>query len=270
MRKVLLTIVGLMFFALPASAQNADEIVAKYIKAIGGIEKIQAIKTMRTTSKFTGGGGFEAVTIDETRRPNMTRSEFLFQGMVGVNAFDGKNGWKIEPWQGKKDAESLSEEEIKPFFDDDFDDPLINYKQKNIRVEYGGIEQIEGSDTFKLKLTYPSGTVKTYYMDTDYYVPIKIEIKRMIRGAERESETILGDYKQVAGVYFPHSFESGAKGNPNKAKVTIEKIEVNVPLEDSRFARPTTSAQPSPIKMDASMEKPQQKKTEDPTKKPPQ
>ena len=270
MRRALLTIVGLMFFAVSAQAQTADSIIAKYIAQIGGMDKIQAVKTMRMTGKFTGGGGFEAVTVDESKRPNMQRSEFRLQGMVGVSAYDGKNGWKIEPWQGKKDAESLSEEEMKPFLESDFDDVLLNYKQKNIKVEYLGMDEVEGTDVYKLRATYPTGTVKHYYMDTDYHVPIKIETKRIVRGAEVEFETILGDYKEVSGVYYPHSIENGVKGNPNRAQISIEKIEINVPLEDSRFTRPvaTATTQQSPVKMDASMEKPNQKKTEDATKKP--
>ena len=270
MRRVLLSIVGLMFFAASASAQTADEIIAKYIAKIGGMEKIQAVKTMRVTGKFIGGGGFEAVTVDESKRPNMQRSEFRLQGMTGITAFDGKTGWKIVPWQGKKDAESLSEEEIEPYMESDFDDALINYKQKKIRVEYVGLDDFEGTDAYKLKVTYPTGTVKHYFMDTDYYVPIKIETKRMVRGAEVEFETILGDYKEVGGVYYPHSIENGVKGNPNRSEVVFEKVEINIPLDDSRFVRPTNTVQPSPVKMDASMEKPNQKKTEDVTTKKPQ
>jgi outer membrane lipoprotein-sorting protein len=271
MRRVLLGIAtGLMFFAASAAAQTADDIIAKYVKTIGGMERIQTVKTIRTTGKFIGGGGFEAVTVDESKRPNLQRSEFRLQGMTGVTAYDGKTGWKIEPWQGKKDAESLSEEEIKPYLESTFDDAIINYKQNNLRVEYVGMDDFEGTDAYKLKVTYPSGTIKHYFMDTDYYVPIKIETKRMIRGAEVELETILGDYKEVGGVYYPHSFESGAKGSQNRAKISIEKIEINVPLDDSRFARPSATAttQQSPTKMDASMEKPNEKKTEDATKKP--
>ena len=273
MRRALLAIIGLVFFAVcTTNAQTADTIIAKYIAQIGGMEKIQAVKTIRMTSKFSGGGGFEAVTVDESKRPNMQRSEFRLQGMTGISAFDGKTGWKIEPWQGKKDAESLSEEEIKPYLESDFDDVLLNYKQKNIKVEYVGMDEFEGTDAYKLRVTYPSGTVKHYFMDTDYYVPIKIETKRIVRGAEVEFETILGDYKEVGGVYYPHSIENGAKGNPNKVTVTVQKIEINVPLDDSRFTRPATTlnTQTAPVKADASMEKPNQKKTEDATKKPPQ
>ena len=49
-----------------------------------------------------------------------------------------------------------------------------------------------------------------YYLDTEYYVPIRIDTQRMIRGAPQEFETSLGDYKQVNGVYLPFSSESGS------------------------------------------------------------
>lgn len=271
MRRIFIGIVGLMLFAAATvNAQTADTIIAKYIAQIGGMEKLQAVKTVRQTAKFTGGGGFQAVIVTENKRPNRTREEFQFQGMMGVSAFDGKTGWKIEPWQGKKDAELMSEEELKAAMDGaDFDDSLINYQSRGIKIEYLGKDEFDGTDIYKLKATLPSGTVKTYFMDTDYYVPIKIETKRVIRGMEVEGETILGDYKEVGGVYYAHSIESGAKGSPNKATITIEKIEINVPLEDTRFMRPAVNTQtPSPVKLDASMEKPNEKKTEDATKKP--
>src|SRR5262245_6395234 len=245
MRKILLGIMGLALFAIPVSAQTAEEIIAKYVKTIGGAEKIEAIKTLRRTGKFTGGGGFEAVVVQENKRSQMVRQEFTFQGMTGVNAYDGKIGWKIEPWGGKKDVESLSEEELKGIVEDaDFDGPLINYQQKGNKVEFIGTEPVEGTAAYKLKVTLKNGDVSYYFMDTDYYVPIKIETKRMVRGAEQESETSLGDYKEVAGVYLPHSVESGVKGSPNKSQITFEKIEANVALDDSRFKQPTGAAKP--------------------------
>ena len=246
MHKILLGIMGLALFAIPVSAQTAEEIVAKYIKTIGGAEKIESIKTLRRTGKFTGGGGFEAVVIQENKRPQMARQEFTIQGMTGVTAYDGKTGWKIEPWGGKKDAEALGEEEMKGIQEDaDFDGPLVNYQQKGNKVEFVGAEPVEGTDAFKLKVTLKNGDVRYYFMDTDYYVPIKIESKRMVRGAEREFETSLGDYKEVAGVYLPHSIESGLKGSPNKSQVTFEKIEANVALDDSRFKKPAAPDKPA-------------------------
>src|SRR6267378_199120 len=252
MRKVMLTLAGLVWCATPLAAQTADEIIAKYVKTVGGMDRIQAVTTLRRTGKFTGGGGFEAVVVQENKRPTKVREEFSLQGMTGVNAYDGKSGWKIEPWQGKKDPEALSEEEMKQIVEDaDFDEPLVNYQQKGNKVEFVALDQVEGTDAYKLKVTLASGDTRYYYMDTDYYVPIKIEMKRMIRGAEQEFETSLGDYKEVAGWYLPYSIESNVKGSDNRQKVTFEKIEANVALDDQRFEKPAQGARaaaPAPAK----------------------
>jgi outer membrane lipoprotein-sorting protein len=239
MRRFLLAVAGVLVLGFAASGQTADEIIGKYVEKIGGMEKLQAIKTMRSTGKFIGGGGFEAVIINENKRPNLVRGEFSLQGMTAINAFDGKNGWKINPFSGKKDAETLGEEELKQIVEDsDFDGPLVNYAAKGNKVEFMGKEEFEGSDVYKLKVTLANGTVKHYFLDSDYYVPIKVETRQINRGTEFESETILGDYKEVGGVYFAFSSESGLKGSSNKVTVTIEKIEINVPIDDSRFAMP--------------------------------
>jgi len=239
MRKPLLTLAGLAALAAPLPAQTADEIIAKYLTNVGGMDKIQAVTTLRRTGKVVLGGGFEAGVIQESKRPNKLRQEFVFQGMTGVNAYDGKTGWKIEPWQGKKDPEALSEEEMKQIVEDaDFDEALVNYRQKGNKVEFAGTEQVEGTDVYKLKVTLASGDLRYYYMDTDHYVPIKIDIKRMIRGAEQEFETTLGDYKAVAGWYLPYSIETTRKGSEDTQKITFDKIEANVPVDDGRFAKP--------------------------------
>jgi photosystem II stability/assembly factor-like uncharacterized protein len=223
----------------PVFGETADAIIAKFVKNIGGTEAIQALHTLRHTGKLTMGGGMEAVIVHEHKRPNRVRQDFTLQALTAVVAYDGQHGWKIEPWQGKKDAEPLGEEELKTIIEDaDFDGPLIDYQQKGNKVDFLGLEPVEGTDALKLKVTLKNGDVRYYYMDTDYYVPIKIETKRFVRGAEREYETTLGDYKQVAGVYLPHSIEINAKGSPDKQKFLFEKIEANVPIDDSRFHEP--------------------------------
>ncbi|MGB7922162.1 MAG: hypothetical protein WCF57_02835 [Pyrinomonadaceae bacterium] len=271
MRRVMLVMAGLALFSMPVSAQTVDEIIAHYVKTIGGMEKIQAVKTLRRQGRFTGGGGFEAVILEENKRQGMVRQEFSLQGLTGINAYDGKTGWKVEPWQGKKDAEPLGEEEMKQIVEDsDFDGPLVNYRQKGNKVEFVGMDDVEGTDAFKLKVTLAGGDVRQYYMDTESYVPIKIDTKRMIRGAEREYETVLGDYKEVAGWFLPHSVETNAKGSQDKQKTTYEKIEANVPIEDTRFKPPASGAkqQPAATPPDASETQPQKPEGEKPPTKP--
>ena len=239
MRKAILALAIAAFFAPVVTAQTADEIIAKYIKTVGGMDKIQAVRELRRTGKVIVGGGFEIPVVEENKRPNYVRQDITIQGLTGTSAYDGKAGWKIQPWQGKKDAETMGEGELKAIIESsDFDGPLVNYKQKGNKIEYVGMDEVEGTDVYKLKVTLSNGEVRYFYMDTDYYVPIKVETKRIIRGAEVEFETIYGDYKEVAGWYLPHSVEIGPKGSQFKQKVTYEKIEANVPIDDKRFSMP--------------------------------
>ena len=240
MSKVALMIVITALSAAMAAAQTADDIVAHYVKAVGGMDKIQTVKSLRRSGKFIGGGGFEAVILQENKRDAAVREEFSLQGMTAINAYDGKTGWKVEPWGGKKDPEALGEEEMKGIVEDaDFDGPLVDYKRKGNKIEFLGMDKFEGTDTYKLKITKPNGDVYIYQLDSDYYMPIKIDLKRIVRGEEREYETALGDYKVVNGWYLPFSIESNPKGHPqDKSKYVYEKIEANVAIDDSRFVMP--------------------------------
>jgi hypothetical protein len=246
MRNALLALASVAAITAPLGAQStptADDIIARYIKTVGGADKIQSIRTLRRVGKYTGDDGFEAIVIEESTRPNKVREEFSIQGMTGINAYDGANGWKINPFEGKKDPESLSEEEMRSIVEDsDFDEPLINYQQKGNKVEFVGMDQVEGTDVYKLKVTLKSGDTRYYYMDTDSYVPIKYESKRTIRGTPQETETTLGDYKLVGGWYLPFFTETRQKGSSGSQKITFNKIEFNVPIDSTRYTRPKLPA----------------------------
>src|SRR5437762_13492819 len=100
------------------------------------------------------------------------------------------------------------------------------------------MDQIEGADVYKLKVTLKSGDTRYYYMDTDSYVPIKDETKRIIRGTPQESETTLGEYKQVGGWLLPCSHETRQKGSSGQQKITFDKIEFNVATDSMRHRNP--------------------------------
>src|SRR6185295_6522185 len=124
MRKAVLAFAILAIAAVSATAQNADDIVAKYIKTVGGMEKIQAVTALRRTGKVIAGGGFEIPLVEENKRPNLVRQDITIQGLTGISAYDGKTGWKVQPWSGKKDAEAMGEGELKGIMEEaDFDGP---------------------------------------------------------------------------------------------------------------------------------------------------
>ena len=113
--------IAIVAASLPASAQatpTADEIIARYTQRVGGAERLRAVQSVRRHGKYYGGGGFRGRDHLRESPPNNVREEFTFGGLTGVTAFDGKTGWKIEPWAGKKDAEPLGEDETKGIVED--------------------------------------------------------------------------------------------------------------------------------------------------------
>ena len=226
--------------------QTVDEIIAKSVEARGGMEKLKAVKSMRSTGKMELGPGMEAPGTMYQKRPNMVRLEFTIQGLTAVQAYDGKSGWMIMPFTGKKDPEAMTADDAKEMEEDaDMDGPLVDYKSKGNTVELLGKEKLEGTDAYKLKVTLKNGDIKTIYLDSDSYLEIKEEGKRMVRGNEQEFESSLSDYREVDGVMFPFAIESGVKGSQQKQKLTIEKLELNVPAEDSNFKMPAAAPVPA-------------------------
>ena len=229
--------------AFPAVAQTVDEIIAKNIQARGGMEKLKSIETLRTTARYLSGRGLRVTYIQENKRPNKIREEDIVQGTAQVEAYDGKTGWEVSPFQGRKDAQLLSEDDLKPLLEHaDIDGQLVDYKQKGYKAELVGHDSVEGTDCYKIKLTMNNGTVLYYYLDTDSGLELKVETHRMIRGAVQDTEAYFGDYEQVNGIYFPFATEVAEKGSPNRTSYTVDKVEINVPLNDGRFAVPATPA----------------------------
>jgi outer membrane lipoprotein-sorting protein len=241
-RKLSLVILALLV-ALPMLAQDmtVDQVIAKHIEAQGGMAKMKTINTAKVSGRIQLGPGIEAPIVIYKRRPDQSRMELSVQGLTMVRAYDGtsKTGWVIMPFQGKKDPEQMTADDVKEAADaSDFDGPLVDYAAKGHKVELLGKEKIEGSDAYKLKLTKKSGDVETIYIDADSFLEIRSEGKRMIRGSEVETESTMGDYKEVGGLVVPFSMQEGAKGHPEKQNITIDKYEFNVPVDAAMFNMP--------------------------------
>lgn len=237
-RKILILLATAILLPIGARAQTVDEVLAKWVQARGGMDKLKSIQTQRITLKLRGGM-FEATIVQINKRPDKMRQEFILQGMAMVQAYDGKTGWQLNPFEGRRDAELLSEDDMKGLVEQaDIDGPLVDYAEKGNKAELVGHDDVEGTDCYKIKLRLKNGDIRTIYLDTDSLMEIKMESQTMIRGAMREGETYFGDYEKVDGIYEPFAIESGQKGDPDRQKLSVEKVEFNVPVDDSVFAMP--------------------------------
>ena len=232
--------VAIVFFSFAASAQTVDEVIAKNIQAHGGLDKLKSVRSIRTSAKFSQGS-FRADFHQENKRADKVREEFIIQGLAQVQAYDGKTGWQISPFGGRKDPELLSQDDLKSLVvDADIDGPLVEYKEKGHKAVLVGHDSMEGTDCFRIKLSMKNGDVRYYYLDADSYLELKLEIQTTIRGALQESELYYGDYEQVNGIFYPFAVEQAQKGSASRAQISVEKIEQNIPLEDAHFSMPVS------------------------------
>lgn len=231
--KLVLSLCAAALLAVSLSAQTADELIDKNIKARGGLDKLKAVQSMKFTGKMKMGP-MEAPFMVSKKRPENFRLEFTIQGMTGIQAYDGSTGWMVMPFMGKKEPEQMSADMLKEFKDEaDFDGPMIDYKNKGNKVELLGKEDVQGTPAYKLHVTTKEGVESNVYLDADSYLEIRSESKRKVQGQEIEAETTIGDYKEVGGLMFPMSIESKAKGREGAQTITIEKVELNPTTVDA-------------------------------------
>lgn len=247
MKRLALALAATALLATSVFAQTADELIEKNVKAHGG-DKMKAMKSVRMTGNMKMGPIEAPFTISKAR-PEKVRMEFTVQGMTGTQAYDGTNGWAVMPFMGKKDPEKLAGDQLDDIKEEaDFDGPMMDYKAKGNKVEYLGKVQVEGTPAYKLKVTRKNGNEETVYLDADNYLEIKSEGKRKIQGQESETETIIGNYKEVDGVMFATQIENHIKGRDGAQTFTIDKIEVNPTIDAATFAMPEVKKADEPAK----------------------
>jgi len=238
LRRAITLIISLTFLlCVQVSAQTVDELIKKNLDAKGGAQKVKAIKTAKLTAKIIQQG-LEIPLIIQKKRPRFVRVDITFQGKTQTVAYDGESGWKTDPFQGSPDPEKIAGDDLKETEEQsDMDGPLVDYKEKGHKVELVGKEDLEGTPVYNLKLTLKNGDVRNIYIDAENYLELKVNLKRRTPGGEIEVDQYVGNYKSVNGVLYPFSLETKIKGQTAN-QITIEKIEIDVPVEDSLFKMP--------------------------------
>ena len=231
-------------FAQEQKAPTIDELVAKNIEAKGGADALRALNSLRLTGKLlVNQGQIELRYVQTKKRPGEICTEATLQGMTAIQAYDGKEGWRVSPFQGRKDPEKMSTDDAKSLIEDaEIEGPLFDWKAKGSTVDYLGTEDVEGTLAYKLKVVRKNGDVNFVYLDPDHFLEIRILTQRIEHGAQVEVETDLGDYEKVGGVFIPFSEEAGSKGSSDKQKTIIEKGEANVAVDDAVFRFPAPAA----------------------------
>jgi hypothetical protein len=245
---------ALTLVAAPASAQSVDEIVEKHLAARGGYDKIKAIQSIKMTRTVATPFSKIQVVVFK-KRPALVRFEQTPAGQTaatarGINAnavWDTGPGGKITTRSAQFATEARD-------IDADFDGLLVDWKEKGHTVTLEGKEALTGWEAYKLKLTTKNGIVRNIYIDTKTFldrrhsgsVNLPLPPNAPPNAPPRKYDFVVdfSDWKDVNGVKFAFAADEDRIDN-NKITQSFatytEKIEANVPMEDTIFAPPSPS-----------------------------
>jgi hypothetical protein len=236
----LLAVLGICSFAI---AQNADDIINKHFEATGGKDKWAKVVAIKYEGKYIMGPGMEA-PLNETLVTAPFKgyySDFSWQGMTSKQALKDGSGWNYNPFGGKREADPMSANEVRSILlSADPQGLLFNYKEKGFSVDYLGMDDMDGSDVFKLRLTTKDGDMVYYYIDAETYYILKIAKRIKLADKEEKSQTTFSDFRPTAyGVIVPYSYQNlDEEGNEQGGPVKIENVEVNFAVKTEMFEAP--------------------------------
>ncbi|MFD1819196.1 hypothetical protein SAMN04515674_102413 [Pseudarcicella hirudinis] len=228
-----------VLLSVSAFAQTVDEVVAKHIEAMGGIDKWKSIKGVEMNNSMSMQGmdiSMKSVVIPG----KAMKSTVKVMGQEIITVINGETGWSIRPAMmgGTGEAEDLPKDQLKMTRGQmDLGGLLVNYKEKGSTLELAGKEKMDGGDVYKLKLTDKAGEVTNIFVSASTYYILKTAGKRTINGQDIDTEVNYSNFKQVEGLTFPFTMETAS---PMGGQITIEteSIKLNPTIDEAIFQRP--------------------------------
>ena len=200
---------------------TAETVINKYISAIGGEEKVLAVKTTVTIANATIQGTPLVMTM-KAAAPNKVSQEISVMGnTMQKTVFNGTTGYSSSRGQ-KKDM--TAEEIAKAKTESGIFKDLTYASGELLRVE-----PLEGKNAIVLK--YKDSEI--YYDMTSGLKVKEVKTATGPDGKEIKVPTVYADYKEVNGVKFPHSI--GIKSGPMNLDFVVQEIKVNEGVSDADF-----------------------------------
>ncbi len=237
----------ILFIANFGYAQTAEQIIEKYVKALGGQRALDQIKTLKYTRKFqhTESGKINRTTC-YYRKPHWLRWE----------AGDSRRVWiTIEKtqWRGKRDStggkiiwDKERNVRRKPFILKPWGD-FLN-RERELKFQYNGKEQIESKEAIHVTMISESGYKSELFFDSQSGLLIGT------RSGSKQSRfglmiSKISDYRSIGKVLFPFKEEATretADGKKFHQINTMINVEINIPLTNTLFQTQKTSNEKEP------------------------
>lgn len=231
MKKVFLSLVVIFTAVFTLNAQTADEIISKYITAIGGADKWIKIQSLKVEGQIEVQGIAIPFTMQGVHMKG-NRVDAEFQGNKIIEITTLTKGWSQNPFNGKMALGPISDDELKSKVDDlDLQDAFVNYKAKGSTVEFLGKDEEDGNEYFKIKITSKNNNDKTYFFDTKTYLAYKMESMTKQQGQDVKAVVKFLDYQTIDfGIKLSFKSDIG-----NGQMMVTKKVTVNPTIDETIF-----------------------------------
>ncbi len=224
----------ILAMALPAAAQSlpsADQILAKYVEALGGkeaIEKQQSRVAKGTVEVTTFGvtGAMEHYAKAPDKDVTITTVEGY--GTV-IHCFDGRTAWISDPENGQRDMPPEQAARARRGADLR---RALKLKEQFSKLAVTGIAKVGQSEAYVLEGTPAEGPAEKMYFDASNGLLLKTEFT----GEGGLTTSTLEDYRSVEGVKIPFLIR---QDSPQlNLVIKFSEVTANVPVDDAKFAKP--------------------------------
>jgi hypothetical protein len=212
-------------------AQTVDEVIDKYINALGGKQKLKTLRSIKIVGEMQNQGITMGITTSILKGVGI-RSDITVPDMgSGFIIATPTKGWSFMSFTGPQKPQTLSAEQIsnaQPSID--LQGAFYNYKQKGIQVELVGKEMVDSLHCYKIKITFKSGKVMHYFIDDQQYRRVRLLTTETENGVPTEIATTYSDFRPTPeGYWFPYVQTS------KNGTLQVSFVAINPPLKPSIF-----------------------------------
>ena len=207
---------------------TAEDVIEKYLEAIGGRSQIKSIVDRTTTMSGKTMGQTLGIIVKQ-KTPSMLSQEINVGAVTQTIIFNGKQGIMIMGEQ-KSVLEGNELDKLKLEAQMNF---LLNPELYGVQPELIGIEMIDSVLCYNISMNMEDSTNWSQFYEVESGLKIK-EIKSVeTPQGFFEQESFFSDYREVEKLKFP--FKITQTLGAQTIELNIEMIEINSGLKDSLF-----------------------------------
>ena len=220
---------------------TSEKLIDLYLKALGGIDRLKAITTLKMEGEFREGEKNWNMTWFR-KAPNKYREErhhrLLGRDYITVKAYNGSKAWVREVSPEMLLPEEMSKGEITSFIQEaEFYNHLIDWREKGHRFNYVDKIKVLKKPTYFVQGKLKDNRDVFYYFDTQSFLLRQFGFKERFAGSLIDADYIPVKLKKVNGVWMEEKKQYLVEGRVYK-EITYNKILANIDIPDSLFEIP--------------------------------